>query len=72
MLVPDGRLIIDGADIHNAVNRVILDIRKWMADAVFGGDGLGTSFNAMLDTMVTCGSSGNDPLIVSQVDSFVR
>lgn len=66
----DGRPPITGQDVHNLVSRV-MDVDKWLADASFGGAGAGGSRSAMLNTIVVCGGSGNDPLQVSQVNTFI-
>lgn len=66
----DGRQAITGADVHSVMSRVI-DIRKWMADAAFGGAGNGSSFDAMLNTMVVVGTAGNNPLQNAQATTFI-
>ena len=42
-----------------------------MADAAFGGDGDGTQYDAMLNTMVVVGTAGNNPMQAAQVTMFI-
>jgi len=66
----DGRPPINGQDVHNLMSRII-DLDDWILDAAFGGPGTGTSRTAMLNTILVCGKDGNNPLIVSQVNTFI-
>ena len=62
---------INGQDVHRIVDHE-KDIVKWFGDAVFGGDGTGGQTDAVKNSIILCEKlSGNVPLIVAQVTTFI-
>jgi hypothetical protein len=66
----DGRPEITGQDVVRMITN-FQRISDWFHDASFGGGGVGSNFDAMINTMIVVSSRGTTPLVQSQVETFV-